>query len=228
MLALTGCGPTITAPNVVGLRLDDAHRAFEKLEVDDFDDVDGLENDREIMWDANWVVIKQEPAAGTEDIDTGETIELTVVNEDDDELLDSIPSNSPVAQEFAEEAAEDAAEAEAAAEEQAAEAEREAAAEADPFDEYRDDDGFVTRNDYGDAWPLTIDAGFLDCPKSFGVRNGAVVFRTLDGTEYALNGQAARDYPEIRPILADDPFYGRRSGIKMSTTLLIGDGLGLC
>lgn len=223
-LVLTGCGPTITAPDVVGMRLDEAHQAFEKLEVDDFDDVDGVGDDRAIMWDANWVVIKQEPPAGTKGVDTGETIKLTVANEDDDDLLDLIPKDSPVAQDFAEDAAEEAAEAAAEKEEADAEAE----AEEDPYSAYRGADGFVTRADYADAWPLTVDAGFLDCSESFGERSGAVVFRTLEGTEFALNGQAAHDYPEIRPIWANDPTYGKRSRVKMSTATLIDDALDLC
>lgn len=99
----------------------------------------------------------------------------------------------------------------------------------DPFADYRDQDGFASADDYGKDWPLKVPAGFLVCAESFGDRNGAVIFRTLDGDEYALNGQAAHDYPDIRPIWANDPTYGKNSGIKMSTMiLLIDDALDLC
>lgn len=137
------------------MRLDEAHRTFEKLDVDEFDDIDGVEDNRDIIWDANWVVIEQEPAAGTKEVDTGEIIKLTVANEDDDELLDLIPEGSPVAEEFA---AKRAAEAKEEAEErEEKEAQEGAKANDDPYSEYRGKDGFVTRDDYGDAWPLTVD-----------------------------------------------------------------------
>ncbi|KQQ42134.1 hypothetical protein [Nocardioides sp. Leaf307] len=78
-------------------------------------------------------------------------------------------------------------------------------AEEDPYEDFRDDEGFVTRDDYpsseyGLAWPLTVPAGFLACPESFGEGAGSVTFITLNGDEYALNGQAQQDYPDIRPI----------------------------
>jgi len=94
---------------------------------------------------------------------------------------------------------------------------------ADPYEQYRGDRGFVTKgdfpsHDYGQAWPLTVDAGWLDCPESFGDGAGAVTFTTLRGKEYALNGQALHDYPNIRPIT-------RRGQIVLP---LIDAGLQLC
>ena len=75
----------------------------------------------------------------------------------------------------------------------------------DPYENYRSDEGFVTKDDfpsreYGLAWPLKVDAGFLACPESLGEGAGSVTFTTLDGDEYALNGQAQHDCPDIRPI----------------------------
>ncbi len=119
---LTACGPTITMPNVVGMRLDDAHRALEKLDVDEFEDVDVLGKEDTIFLDRNWVVVSQNPAAGTAKVDTGTKVELSVGNQDDKEVLDRIPSDSPFALEQSEKAAErekDAAEKEKLAQEEA-------------------------------------------------------------------------------------------------------------
>ena len=96
----------------------------------------------------------------------------------------------------------------------------------DPYEEYRGEEGFVTKADYGKDWPLKVGAGFLACPESFGDRLGAVIFRTLDGDEFALNGQAAHDYPPLRPIWANDREMG--PGVKKSTIELIDDALDLC
>jgi hypothetical protein len=98
---VTACGPTITAPDVVGMRLDEAHRTFEALGVEDFDDVDVIGEEDAIFRDANWVVVKQEPAAGTKNVDTGTTIRLEVGNEDDSEVLKMIPEDSDFAREMA-------------------------------------------------------------------------------------------------------------------------------
>lgn len=94
---LTGCGPTITAPDVVGMRLDAAHRAFEALGVENFEDTDIIGGEDAIFLDANWVVVEQSPPAGTAGVDTDTTIELGVGNEDDPEVLDVIPADSPFA-----------------------------------------------------------------------------------------------------------------------------------
>lgn len=83
------------------MRLDDAHRAFEALDVDGFDDVDVIGEEDSIFLDANWVVVRQDPAAGTKEEDTGATIKLEVGNEDDSEVLEMIPADSPFALEMA-------------------------------------------------------------------------------------------------------------------------------
>jgi len=77
----------------------------------------------------------------------------------------------------------------------------------------------ISRADYGDAWPLTVDSGTLTCEPGH-----AVVFRAPDGKEYGVNG-AAGDRPDIGPIWADDP-----TGIapKLDLSPLIEAGLALC
>lgn len=149
-----GCGPTFTVPNVVGMRLDAAHRVFEKMDVTKFSDQDVVGDEDSIWRDANWVVVKQEPAAGTADVDKDQTITLLVGNEDDDEVLDMIPPDSEFAVEVAEdraaEAEEEAAdEAEDQKEAQAEEAERAAEMRADAKEYARKIDTALARNVQG-------------------------------------------------------------------------------
>jgi hypothetical protein len=102
----TGCGPTITAPDVVGMRLDAAHREFEALGVEKFNDRDVIGNEDAILWDASWVVVEQDPAPGTEEVDTDTTVELSVGHENDSEVLKMIPGDSPFARETTDQDAE--------------------------------------------------------------------------------------------------------------------------
>lgn len=78
----------------------------------------------------------------------------------------------------------------------------------------------VSRADFGDDWPLTVDTGELRCEGA-----SAVVF-VVDGTEYGVNGSAlSAGYPEIDPIWADDP---SGNAPKMDIGPLIQAGLELC
>lgn len=99
---LTGCGPTVTMPDVVGMRLDAAHRTLEKLGVENFEDTDVIGEKDSIWRDANWVVVEQDPSAGTREVDTDTKIKLSVGHEDDEEVLDRIPADSDFALEQAE------------------------------------------------------------------------------------------------------------------------------
>lgn len=141
---LAACGSTVTMPDVVGMRLDDAHRALEKMGVENFEDVDVIGEEDSIFRDANWVVVQQDPPAGTAEVDTGTTIELSVGNEDEEkEVLAAIPPDSPFAREFAAQAAEEEEDQEAQAKKDEQEAEREeaeAAREAEAAAEERKDD----------------------------------------------------------------------------------------
>lgn len=72
----------------------------------------------------------------------------------------------------------------------------------------------------GLEWPLTVEAGTLNCS------GGAVTFET-DGTRYAVNGtaRATGDYPDIAPIWAPTP---GGLGLKKNIGDLIDQGLRLC
>ena len=109
VVLLTGCGPTATVPDVVGMRLDAAHRKLEALGIEKFDDHDIIE-DRGIWLDRDWVVLKQSPAGGSREVDTDTTIDLAVGKVSDSEIAQMLPANAPVRVELRQQAAAAAAE----------------------------------------------------------------------------------------------------------------------
>jgi hypothetical protein len=83
----------------------------------------------------------------------------------------------------------------------------------------------VRAEEYGDAWPLTIDEGVLSCDAD------RVVFTAPDGAVYALNGLAEthadqEGWSDVDPIWADNP--SDSGGPKLNIGPLIDDGLALC
>src|ERR1039457_2385947 len=80
---------TASAPNVVGLPLDKAHQAFEALGIKEFNDKDAFEN-RTALVDSNWVVLGQDPAAGTT-VDTDTKITLTIGKIGEDRTTARLP-----------------------------------------------------------------------------------------------------------------------------------------
>lgn len=79
--------------------------------------------------------------------------------------------------------------------------------------------GYVTKVDYGDKWPFTVEEGEVRC---LPVRK--VVFIS-EGTTYAVNGTAKNDYPEIAPIWLDNPTI---EGLKVNLQPILNLGLSLC
>jgi Protein of unknown function (DUF2511) len=81
----------------------------------------------------------------------------------------------------------------------------------------------VSRADFGDEWPLTVDSGVLSC------ESGGFVYFTADadGTRYAVNGFAMTkgDAPRIDAIWANDP---TGVGPRQNIGPLIDRGLALC
>lgn len=83
------------------------------------------------------------------------------------------------------------------------------------------DPGKVTRADFGDSWPLTVESGTLRCDGSDGVGKAYIV--TSEGT-FALNGLAKSEYDDIDPIWAEGD-----DGIpKKDIAPLIDAALELC
>lgn len=80
----------------------------------------------------------------------------------------------------------------------------------------------VRKEDYGDAWPFTVESGVVRCVAP---RN-EVVFSS-GGTAYAVNGTAkANDlYADIGSIWKDDPTI---AGAKVSIGPILDLGLSLC
>ncbi|WP_299957637.1 PASTA domain-containing protein [uncultured Modestobacter sp.] len=101
---LTGCGAEeVQLPDLVGLPLDEAHRALEELGFQEFEDQDAFE-DRVIVRDANWVVLEVTPGAG-EPVAVDQVIAFSVGKLDEQRAIDELPAESPVAQQFAAEQA---------------------------------------------------------------------------------------------------------------------------
>jgi hypothetical protein len=82
----------------------------------------------------------------------------------------------------------------------------------------------ITKAEYGDRWPFTVEKGILRC------EDGMVVFES-DGNEYGVNGLAQNQFKkDIGTILQDDDQYGQINGhsVKKSVEPIIKDGRNLC
>lgn len=84
------------------------------------------------------------------------------------------------------------------------------------------DNGFatreVTRNDYGSAWPLTVDHAVLACEP------GGVPTVTVEGRSYGLY-ETSTDLPQgLLRVWVNDP----TTGMPISAKPLLGDALTLC
>lgn len=78
----------------------------------------------------------------------------------------------------------------------------------------------VTRAQFGDAWPLTVNSGEVECINKY-----IVVFHAPNGKTYGLNGISfGHGYPRIHPIWRDNP---RIPGSKVNIGPLIQFGLSL-
>jgi hypothetical protein len=79
----------------------------------------------------------------------------------------------------------------------------------------------VSRADFGEEWPLTVDSGVLSCEE------GGFVYFTADDTRYAVNGFALTkgDAPRIDAIWANDP---TDASLRRNIGPLIDRGLALC
>lgn len=82
--------------------------------------------------------------------------------------------------------------------------------------------GLMTREQLGKDWPLTVDSVVVRCDGQ------SVIVRAPDGTDYAVNGTAQTqhpDLPKIDPIWAPDPDM---QGLKIDIGPIIDKGLDLC
>lgn len=98
-----------------------------------------------------------------------------------------------------------------------------------PPEKPRFDTQEVSRADFGDDWPLTVEEGVLVCSRE-GSRVIVTFLVTGSTREYALNASAeGQGFPPINPIWADDPLYASSgAGIKIAITPLRSRALALC
>ncbi|WP_162257482.1 PASTA domain-containing protein [Phycicoccus sp. Soil802] len=94
MLLANCSGEPVPVPNVVGIRLDDAHNALAAKGFEDFEDLD-MFDDRAILIDSNWVVLQQDPNPNQE-TDRGGTVSLRVGKIGEARTRRALPSGSPV------------------------------------------------------------------------------------------------------------------------------------
>ena len=82
----------------------------------------------------------------------------------------------------------------------------------------------VKREDFGDAWPFTVNQGAVVCRGS-----GSVLFVT-DRKIYAINGLAKSDgvYEDVREIWRDNASTKKYGPPKVSIDPIITIGLSLC
>ena len=84
----------------------------------------------------------------------------------------------------------------------------------------------ITKQDFGEDWPFTVDEGVLAGNGSDGF---CEVLFTTGGVTYAVNGtaKATGQYADINEIWADDPSTPGLS-LKVSMGPVIDRGLELC
>jgi len=89
-------------------------------------------------------------------------------------------------------------------------------------------DKMLSRSEFGDAWPLSVDSGEVEC-----VDSRWAVIHASNGKTYALNGAAkseARDNPkrgwhDIAEVWADDP---AAIGQKKDIGVMLSRATSLC
>lgn len=74
---------------------------------------------------------------------------------------------------------------------------------------------------FGDAWPLTVPEATVEC------RDDAVV-AVIEGTKYAVNGEAMQRYPEMPAIRDSQLWRESKGGTKVDIGPILDTGLGLC
>jgi hypothetical protein len=81
----------------------------------------------------------------------------------------------------------------------------------------------VTRAEFGEDWPLTVDSAQIRCDGPRAVAQAKLI---VDGTTYGLNGNAlSAGLPRPDPVWADDPEIDE---VKVSIGPLIDAALDLC
>lgn len=78
----------------------------------------------------------------------------------------------------------------------------------------------VSKDEFGDKWPFTVEAGVVDC-----VKGGGAIFKS-NGQSYQLNGTASHmGFQPINPIWRDNPDI---KGTKINIGPMISLALQQC
>jgi hypothetical protein len=227
VLALTaGCGgEQVTLPDLVGLPLDEAHRALEEMGFEEFEDRDAFE-DRLIMLDANWVVLEFSPGAG-ESVEVGETIRFEVGKRDELRAIEALPADSPVAEEYAAQRSEERALKEAEEAEQAADRAADQAAGRDLLTGYINETDPLLR--LGTSLFAELDATAEGVRSSaYGGTESAVVLSAIGAAE-AFREQVSEHAPPVgskRAGAHEDLVAAAQRVVDAARTLLSADGPG--
>lgn len=82
----------------------------------------------------------------------------------------------------------------------------------------------VTREEFGEAWPFTVDSGVVAC------RSVSSVIFITDRKIYAVNGLAMSDgiYEDIKEIWRVDPEAGKYGAPRVNLSPILSIGLDLC
>ena len=82
----------------------------------------------------------------------------------------------------------------------------------------------VRREDFGEAWPFTVESGTITCAPPH-----IIAFHASDGRVFGVNGVGIGKHGKIDPIWADDPSStGRELQVKRSIEPILALGLFLC
>ncbi len=90
------------------------------------------------------------------------------------------------------------------------------------------DEGRVaTADDFGQAWPLSVESGVVSCIGGSGVAIGReIALITIDGTTYGLNSSALEaNYPDLEALRIDNPAI---PGVRLDLGTLISLAIRQC
>jgi hypothetical protein len=105
----------------------------------------------------------------------------------------------------------------------------EEAVEEEASAEITNDNSVVTRAQFGDDWPFTVDEGTIRCEtiQTQGIDDQQAAIINLDGNDYALNGVAINQgFTEL--TLESDIWLDSDFGLKVPLTPITKEALALC
>ncbi len=85
----------------------------------------------------------------------------------------------------------------------------------------------ATADEFGQAWPLSVESGVVSCIGASGVAIGReIALITIDGTTYGLNQDALdANYPDLEALRIDNPAI---PGVRLDLGTLISLAIRQC